>query len=133
MKCAECIIDVHHLYGIGVHDGRRESPLQYGGEEGGGHDVSLGKTEGNIGHTERGVGMKLVSDPVDGTDGGKGGLGIRGDGHGKRIKDQILSGNTVLCGTCDDLFCNPKSGIRILRDSVFVQSKCNDKTAVLGN
>ena len=65
-----------------IHDGGGKSACECHGKEGRVDHVTRGKSEGDVGNTERGVTAKLMTDQIDSAQRFDGRIGIGADGKG---------------------------------------------------
>ena len=122
---------LHHGDGIRIHDGGGQTVFQRQCKEGAVHPVSVRQAEGNVGYAQGGVAAQSVPDLPEGTKSCQRRTGVRTDGHGEGVKNDILFVDPVFCGTGENFFGNGHPSFRRFRDAVFVQRQGNCHTAVL--
>ncbi len=127
---AECVVCLHHLQRIGIHDGGGKTIAECHGKEDAIDRIAVWQAEGDIRDSQGSMASQLPADAPQCLQSRQARLLVRGDSQRQGIEDNVLLANAVYGGSRQDLLGDFHTGIRRSGDALFIQGQRHNHAAV---
>ena len=121
----------HHRLVVRVDDGAGEPALHGERKEEAVDQLALRQSEGDIADTEYRVPVQLVADTAQHFEGHICRVVVGRDGHREAVDDDVLRRDAVLRRARINLLRDANAALRILGDTILIESQAHDHAAVL--